>query len=624
MKSISRFLLLVLSLVPFQVHATPAPTTLGSNLTAYNPNGNINNNAWNTMMNSRTYMTSSNAPTADFGNCNAVILRCVQPKCATGGCTSMEVVRPIVEGCISSNPTCKEYGSDLVEYISAQMVASSTAKANQQALQAQNEAAAAAAAAAQQQSAQQLQAMQEQVAQLQNQIAQQNEQAQAQLQQALEQQKQLTQQAIADVSANQQPSQTIYVQQPATNSSGSNVEISAETQPQINTGVSSEVLVREQIAGQILSSIENAEDSMKTLKAVLQDTFDYAGCDSSGNNCSGPKRVKVFKDKAMKFFDPYNEVLEELYDALILAQSVGVDITDIYLMLSGTCNVWGQYLCGPGQIMHYNSLNCIGGISVPTGNKNGDVFGGAKCKPGQVVPMSDGGCQPIKTLGSDAEVREAWLYPEKNDNTSVRVGCMSEILDNSPFFSSMKKQANIDVETLQRIIEQDASVSYNLSGTRNTDAPRPEQYCSIGDNAYEDLQKLVNLKQLPKAVCVNQNQIQRNDDWISQTNNEAVNYQALACRQEQQRYNSATEEERKAQRLRTYKQCMCEAALFVSNGPAPMWDGTNCLCYDNNWNISKSYNFNYGTLTCEESSGSSDKQPQNLEDEDKEDTESNE
>lgn len=601
MKSISRFLLLALSLVPFQVHATPAPTTLGSNLTAYNPNGNINNNSWNTMMNSRTYMASSNAPTADFGNCNAVILRCVQPKCATGGCTSMEVVRPIVEGCISSNPTCKEYGDDLVEYISAQTVASSTAKANQQALQAQNEAAAAAAAAAQQQSAQQLQAMQEQVAQLQNQIVQQNEQAQAQLQQALEQQKQLTQQAIADVSANQQPSQTIYVQQPATTSSGNNTEISAETQPQINTAVSSDVLVREQVAGQILSSIENAEDSMKTLKAVLKDTFDYAGCDSSGNNCSGPKRVKVFKDKAMKFFDPYNEVLEELYDALLLAQSVGVDITDIYLMLSGTCNVWGQYLCGPGQVMHYNGLNCIGGISVPTGNKEADVFGGAKCKPGQIVPMSDGGCQPIKTLGSDTEVREAWLYPDENtdEKTSVRVGCMSEILDNSPFFSSMKKQANIDVETLQRIIEQDASISYNLQGKKNEDAPAPDQYCAIGNKAYEDLQKLVNLKQLPKAVCVDQSQIKGNDDWISQTNNESVNYSIISCKEQGRRYSNASADERDG--MQSYEQCICNAATRATpptDAVFPLWDGSKCVCREYSGTPATGYTLDPATLKC--------------------------
>ena len=161
MKALSGFLLIALSLLSFDAVAAAVATTAGNNLTAYNPSGYISNNNWNNLMNSRSYMTSANAPTADFGNCNAVILRCAQPKCAGGGCTSMDLARTIVSGCVQSNESCKEYGDDLIEYISAQLVADSNAKANQAALEAQT----AAAQAAQQQSAQQIQAMQAQMQQ---------------------------------------------------------------------------------------------------------------------------------------------------------------------------------------------------------------------------------------------------------------------------------------------------------------------------------------------------------------------------------------------------------------------------------------------------------------------------
>ena len=103
-------------------------TTNGNNLTAFNPSGANNNNNWNSLINSRN--AAGTPATADFGNCNALIMRCAQPKCATGGCTSMDVTSAIVSGCVQSNDACKQYGNDLVQYISAQLVASSTAKAN--------------------------------------------------------------------------------------------------------------------------------------------------------------------------------------------------------------------------------------------------------------------------------------------------------------------------------------------------------------------------------------------------------------------------------------------------------------------------------------------------------------
>ncbi|MDE6570930.1 MAG: hypothetical protein K2L95_01770 [Alphaproteobacteria bacterium] len=499
MKSITRFLLLAMTLVPCTPAIAAVSTTAGSNLTAFNGNiGAMNNNAWNQMMNTR-----GTAPaTADFGNCNSVILRCAQPKCATGGCTTMEIAAPIVSGCVMSNDACKQYGDDLIQYISAQLVANSTAKANAQAAAAQN----AAAQAAAQQSAQQLQQMQAQMQQMQSEMASANAAATAQLQAALEEQKQLTAQAIADAAAAQSAAANAATVASVANATVSENGLSDAQMNAASGGVSADILAREQIAGQIMTSLDNAAVSMKELKATMENAFQYAGCDNRGNNCTGPKRVKMFKQKALNFFDPYENVLDEVYDALIMAQSVGVDITDIYMMLNGTCNAWAKYLCSDGQVMHYTNTNCQDGRSVATGN----IRGGARCAVGQVVPMSDGGCQLIQMLTSDDEVQQNWLYPEQNVDSNgnvrseVRVGCASEALDNSMLFRGRKKQATIDIETLQRIIEQDAPSTYGSSRLRTSTHPTPDgvKFCAVNPESLQELQKSVSLKQLPKKVCV--------------------------------------------------------------------------------------------------------------------------
>ena len=90
--------------------AANVATTAGSNLTAYNGTGATNNNQWNSMMNMRGNMPSSTTAAANFGNCNAVILRCATPKCSSGSCSDMSVARPIVAGCVNSNDACKQYG----------------------------------------------------------------------------------------------------------------------------------------------------------------------------------------------------------------------------------------------------------------------------------------------------------------------------------------------------------------------------------------------------------------------------------------------------------------------------------------------------------------------------------
>ena len=593
MKRISGFLLVALALCSAGARAaSPVATTVGSNLTAYNNNtGAINNAMWNSYVNPRAN-SAATAPTADFGNCNAIILRCAQPKCTNGGCSTMEIARPIVSGCVQSNPSCEQYGTDLIEYISAQLVASSTASANQAAADAQ----VAAAQAAAQQSAQQMAAMQQQMSQMQQQMQQQSANTAAQIQAALAQQQAATTQAIADAaSANQAAISNVAGQMQATNTafaaatttntanlSAGAVDLSAAQQVAAASGMSADLLAREQIAGQILTKIENAEVALKSAQAAMRTAFDYAGCDSTGSNCTGPKRVKTFKTKAMEFFDPYNDVLDEVYDALILAQSVGVDITDIYMMLNGTCNAWGQYLCAEGQVMHYNKKNCPDGKSVAVETNGGTVFGGADCKIGQVVPMSDGGCQLIQVLQDDADVQRNWLYPETGDGgVQVRVGCASEILDNSALFRNRRSQASIDIETLQRIIEQDAPSAYGRNGVfGGTTTPEKDglPYCKLTDSTYRDLQKIASLKDLPDKVCVTETEMKRiadNGISITQTDGESVAGYYQKC-------SSVNGAER--------AKCLCNA----KSGGWQSWDAETeqCVCYFSD------QSFDYSTLEC--------------------------
>lgn len=588
MKSISRFLLVALVLCGGGAYAAaPVATTLGNNLTAYNGNSGATNNAmWNSYVNARSNSAAS-APTADFGNCNALILRCAQPKCANGGCTSLEVARPIVSGCVESNSTCKQYGDDLIEYISAQLVATSTANANQAAADAQI----AAAQAAAQQSAQQMAQMQQQMSQMQQQMQQQSADTAAQIQAALAQQQQATSQAIADAAAassaavvSSMPTQNTASGTTATTATGSagGIDLTAAQQVAAASGISADLLAREQISGQILTKIENAEVALKSAKAAMETAFAYAGCNSTGSNCTGPKRVSTFKNKAMQFFDPYNDVLDEVYDALILAQSVGVDITDIYMMLNGTCNAWGQYLCAEGQVMHYNKKNCPDGKSVAVETNGGTVYGGANCKIGQVVPMSDGGCQLIKVLEDEASVQRNWLYPEEGiGGVQVRVGCASEILDNSALFRNRRSQASIDIETLQRIIEQDAPSAYGRNGVfGGTTTPEKDglPYCKLTDSTYRDLQKIASLKDLPDKVCVTETEMKRiadNGISITQTDGESVAGYYQKC-------SSVNGAER--------AKCLCNA----KSGGWQSWDAETeqCVCYFSD------QSFDYSILEC--------------------------
>ncbi len=511
MKILKYFLSVCFCVVPSVLFgAGPVATTAGGNLTAYNPNGGLqNNNNWAIQTNGRYNQKGADVK-ADFGNCNSLIIRCAQPKCSGGGCVNIDVARPIVSGCVKSNSSCKQYGDDLIEYISAQMVADAQAEIQQQELAMQQAAAEAAAAASAAQGNEQLQAMQAQMQQMQYEMQQQNSETIAQLQNALEEQKQMTADAIAKSQEQSSVPQSV-VDRAEMN------DLTVAQQIAVDNQVPPEVLERQKIAGQIMTNIENVEKTLLGLKEVMKETFEYAGCDSRGNNCRGPKRVEKFKSIANGFFDPYNNVLDEMYEALITAQMVGIDINDIYMMLDGSCNRWGKYYCTHNNVQPYDKDNCLSGKSQNKGNGTDQVKGGAKCTIGMAIPPSDRiDCTFTGYLENMAEVEDVWLSPltltdesgkPKEGNGEVRVGCASAILDNTIFGRRQrsKTQSAVDIDILQRILDQDAPTS--VKGLMNK-----VNYCAIDEGGYVELQKAATSKNLPKSkVCVKESLIKNNN-----------------------------------------------------------------------------------------------------------------
>ncbi|MFQ6703753.1 MAG: hypothetical protein ACLRFP_01550 [Alphaproteobacteria bacterium] len=479
MKSLSRILTVCLCCVPTFGAVANIATTSGSNLTAYNPS-NSYNNQWATVSNAR-YDGNTTAK-VDFGNCNAVVLRCAQPKCNNGGCVDPSVASAIVSGCVKANSKCKQYGDDLIEYMTAQLVASSNAKINEQQMaleQARLQAEANAAAASAQN--EQISQMQNQMYQMQQQMAQQQAESAQALQEALTQQAAQSAAALEDMrtAATDAAKQT-------------EAGITAYQQDAINRGISEEVLARQQITGQIQTEIEDAETSLVAMKKAMQNAFDYAECDARGNNCSAPKRIKKWRELAIGFLTPYDNAIDKIYDALVTAQTVGVDLSDIYMMLNNSCNSWGQYMCEKGANINYldsgpvscpkTSVDCSycvyrPGTGVPTDYQSIIPTLDKKCYE-QCLKDKCRPCTLLKVLSDKAEVYEGWINTDATDteNTTV-VACASNALDNTKLFARRTKNKNgaglVDIDLLDRWLNQ--TEPNKVKDTEK--APAPQEYC---------------------------------------------------------------------------------------------------------------------------------------------------
>ena len=494
MKKISRILTMLLCCAPLSlVHAGPVATTNGSNLTSYNPS-NISNNQWATISNGRYDGNTNTSAKADFNNCSSIILRCAQPKCANGGCADAGIAQSIVEGCIKANKTCEKYSEDLVGYAAAQLVASSNSKIKEQelALQQAKIQADAQSAAAQ---SEQIYEMNQQMQEMQRQMQQQREDSARQLQEALAEQSAQSKSAIEEM------------KKAATDAAEkTEAGISSYQQEAINRGISADVLERQTMTGQIMTDIEDAETSMVALKKTLENTFEYAHCDSRGNGCEGPKRIKKWRELAKDFIDPYDNAIDKIYDALQDAQGLGVDLSQIYMMLDDSCSSWAQYLCPQmenGQI--YYNFTEENAKSKPTvcrfeTKKEGSVE--TKEKTNDCVP-----CTMLKVLSGDEAIYEGWINAEKEtkDNNVTIVACVSGVIDSNKFFArrARKKKAMdlVDVEVLDTWLSQ-TEPNYMPSGKEATDLMK--EYC-YSDDAEKYLESASSSKVAPaqgSKLCV--------------------------------------------------------------------------------------------------------------------------
>ncbi len=529
MKNLSRILTTILCCAPlaYAGAAGQVATTSGHDLTSYNPS-NANNNQWATLTNSR-YDGSSTAK-VDFGNCNALILRCAQPKCGNGGCAEYDIAEKIVEGCVKSNKTCKKYGEDLIESMSAQLVASAAAKANEQqaaldAARIQAEANAAAATAAANAQSQQMQQMQQQMQEMQQQMERQQEESARQLQSALNQQAQQQQQALDDMKA------------AATEAAEKNVagdkNVTSYQQEAIDRGVATDLISRQTLTGQVCTEVENAKTNLVAAQKALNTLFEYGHCDSHGNNCSGPTRVKKWRELARAFIDPYDKTVEDIYNALITAQGTGVDISQIYLMLDNSCNQWAQFACPPGDRIEYtydgtkptSPQSCGGLTSVQetclkacVSNKNNPLVISTTVEHCNYTCGIAKNCRPCtvqKVLTEADEVYTGWVNqedPSGNGNTTV-IACYSGVLQNNTLFAHMMKRRGgtgmVDLEVLDRWISQvEPDKCYKGTDEQCKD-PKPESYCSVEQietmkNTLhsKSLSKSLNSKDPKDAICV--------------------------------------------------------------------------------------------------------------------------
>lgn len=348
---------------PVAGRAAPVSQTAGSNLTGYNgAMGSVVGNQWNGATNPRGNNQGSGTAKADFGNCNALILRCATPKCNGGGCMDMTVAKSIVTGCVKSNTTCKKHGDALIDAIAAQLVSDSIAEKNKQ------EAAAAAAQAAADQNNQ---AMQQQMQQMQQQMMQMQQQSNAQissLQDALAESQRATNDAVQQAAQAAATAATQNVQAAAPVIS-SNPTLTTTEVAAVKSGIDTDVVERGKITGQILTSMQGVDESLDKLKSVMHEAFKYGGCNEiNGDNCTGPKRVAKFRDLAKRFFEPYEALSDNLEDALLKANSSGVDLGNIYMFFSGACNRWGEYVCRYSNTKYYQSTDvtacfkAVGGV----------------------------------------------------------------------------------------------------------------------------------------------------------------------------------------------------------------------------------------------------------------------
>lgn len=435
----------------------------------------------------------------------------------------MDIAKPIVAGCVNSNANCKKHGDDLINAIAAQLVSDSIAAQN---------AAAANAAAAQSAAEQNNAALQQQLQSMQQQMSQMQQQNSAQinsLQQQLAESQRETQNAVASVA--ESASRAATAQNPDTG-------LTPVQEAAAKSGVSDDVITRATITGQILTSMEGVDKSLNNLKTTMRDAFRYAKCNEvNGNNCSAPKRVAKFRELANKFMEPYDALADNLDDALFTAQSVGVDLGNIYMFFSGSCNRWAEYVCRgnysgglpvysngtPTNRLVQKSVEDLireghnpltspmfpgSGFKVETefidancgtdgkSLRTGITRGGHDCYPGNVIPPEDlVACTVNRILdANEPAIQEKILNPDQTSTGSVYIGCASDGINSGLIKrrrSSSKNKSGIDIDLLEIILNQ------KEYGNKFTDA---KDICAIKSEDKDSAIKYLKAATVSKAL----------------------------------------------------------------------------------------------------------------------------
>ncbi|MDR1027741.1 MAG: hypothetical protein LBL46_04980 [Rickettsiales bacterium] len=494
----------------------------GNQTSFQNNQGIVNNNQYNQAMNPNRVGggAAGTAATANFGNCDALMQRCAAGRCGNGGCADMNVAFPIVQGCVAASAECKKHGDALAQSVAAQMVASSVQKNNAASAQQQQQMAAQNAA----QSAQQMEQMNQQMAAMQAQMAQQQQASQQQMQEMMAQQAAQQQAAMAQQAELMKQQQASAPSSPPAASPAAAIP-AAPVQQSIDSGVSADAIARNQIVGQVLSSLDGVDASIKNLDQTVRDVLNYAKCDYNANSCEGPRRVAAFRKKAQNFFEPYDGVLDALENSLYTAMAAGIDVSDIYMMLTNSCTQWGKYLCNykndnpmmycksktgvqqetTGQIYRNTETNKVTGddrkteMYTLTGTNNArENCVSAKTDVYQ-YQVQNPNCNFVELYRNDQrdEVQQNYILANSDDATNIRMSCMSDGLLQSGIFArrGRQKSKDFDIDALEIVINQEEP--------RNSTGAVGKTYCSIDgrlDDAIINLQTMLSKKKYTNIV----------------------------------------------------------------------------------------------------------------------------
>ena len=169
-------------------------------------------------------------------------------------------------------------------------------------------------------------------------------------------------------------------------------------------------------------------------------------------------------------------------------------------------------------------------------------------------------------------------------------------------FRNLKRKSDIDINVLQRMIEQDAPSVFG-NGRFGSTKPNPDgvKFCAIGDESFAALQTAASLRELPDTVCVPDKELEK--IWDTDGKMAALIGDSA----------SAMDAESKCAGLKGYQQARCLCENTDSSSPtvwAPLGDDNplskitgsgECKCIDptyNTWhsNLNACVNKNDATI----------------------------